>query len=177
MKALVVYESLFGNTAAISEAIAESLRAHGIDAVARPVTQTSPAMTGDVDLLIVGGPTHAHAMSRASTRKTGATDEKNTYAEPTVEPGLREWFGGLPAGDGRAAAAFDTRIGKPVWVTGSAAKGIAKRLERGGFRLVAKPESFLVTTANTLEDGEPEHAATWAEGLAGRFVGTERGGR
>ena len=177
MKALVVYESLFGNTAAISETIAGSLRTHGIDAVARPVTQRSPGTVGDIDLLIVGGPTHVHGMSRASTRKTGATDEKNTYAEPTVEPGLREWFEGLPAGDGRAAAAFDTRIGKPVWVTGSAAKGIAKRLERGGFRLTAKPESFLVTTSNTLEEGEAEHAATWAAGLAGRLVGSEADGR
>ena len=173
----MVYESLFGNTAAISETIAGSLRTHGIDAGARPVTRTPPETTDDIDLLIVGGPTHVHGMSRASTRKTGATDEKNTYAEPTVDPGLREWFEGLPAGDGRAAAAFDTRIGKPVWVTGSAAKGVAKRLERGGFRLMAEPESFLVTTANTLEDGEAEHAAMWAEGLAGRFVGTERDGR
>ncbi|HET7928670.1 MAG TPA: flavodoxin [Actinomycetota bacterium] len=177
MKALVVYESLFGNTAAIGEAIAGSLRRHGIDAAARPVTRTSGGTMDDTDLLIVGGPTHAHGMSRASTRKTGATDPKNTYAEPTVEPGLREWFAGLPAGDGRAAAAFDTRIDKPVWVTGSAAKGIAKRLERSGFRLMAEPESFLVTTANTLEDGEQEHAAKWAAGLAGRLVGSEVGGR
>jgi hypothetical protein len=172
MKALVVYESLFGNTAAISETIAASLRARGMEAVARPVTEIPPTTTGDLDLLIVGGPTHAHGMSRSSTRKAGATDAKNTYAEPTVEPGLRAWLDDVPAGDGRGAAAFDTRIHKAAWMTGSAAKGIAARLERDGFRLVAEPESFFVTTANTLEDGESEHAATWAARLQELFGGT-----
>lgn len=177
MRALVVYESLFGNTAAISETIAASLRARGMEAAARPVTEASPATAGDVDLLIVGGPTHVHAMSRASTRKAGATDSKNTYAAPTLEPGLREWFEQLSDGDSRASAAFDTRIDKPAWVTGSAAKGIAKRLEGRGFRLVAQPESFLVTTTNTLVDGETEHAAKWTAGLAERLVGAERDAR
>ena len=156
MKALVVYESLFGNTAAISETIAAALRARGMEAVARPVNETAPAMTGDVDLLVVGGPTHVRSMSRPGTRKAGATDPKNTYAAPTLEPGLREWFEQLPDGDGRGAAAFDTRIDKPAWVTGSATKGIAKRLKGRGFRLVAQQASFLVTTTNTLVDGEME---------------------
>ncbi len=166
MRALVVFESLFGNTAAIGEAIAAALRAQGVDAEAVPVDRIDPATTGDVDLLIVGGPTHAHGMSREGTRKAGVKDEKNTYPEPTVEPGLREWLDRVPSGSGRAAAAFDTRFDKPEWLTGSAAKGIEKRLGHDGFRLATEPESFFVTTANALEDGELEHAERWAGHLA-----------
>src|SRR5262249_54872858 len=110
MKVLVVYESLYGNTAAVGEAIASSLRAEGLDVDVSPVTEIDPGDTADVDRLVVGGPTHVHGMSRASTRKTAASDGKNTYQRPTVELGLREWTEQLPSGAGRRAAAFDTRI-------------------------------------------------------------------
>ncbi len=166
MKALVVYESLYGNTAAIGEAIAGSLRAHGMEADARPVTKVQAAETAGFDLLVVGGPTHAHGMSRTSTRKSGAGDEKNTFAEPTVEPGLRDWLGSLPAGSGRYAAAFDTRFDQSALLTGSAARGIARRLEHEGFHLVAQPESFFVTGENHLAEGQTEHAAAWGKTLA-----------
>jgi Flavodoxin len=168
MKALVVYESMYGNTAAVGDAIASSLRSRGLDVEVAPVTKVEPAATDDVDLVVVGGPTHVHGMSRASTRKTAAEDEKNTFPEPTLEPGLREWLKQLPAGTGRLAAAFDTRIDKPVILTGSAAKGIGRRLTGQGFRLVVEPECFLVTTQNRLLDGELEHAATWGSEVAER---------
>jgi hypothetical protein len=168
MKALVVYESMYGNTAAIGEGIAASLRAHAVEASAGPISMIEPSETEGVDLLVVGGPTHAHGMSHAATRKAGATDEKNTYQQPTVEPGLREWMDRLPPGEGRLAAAFDTRFDKPVFVTGSAAKGIARRLRKRGYGLVAEPESFFVTTQNVLQDGEAEHATSWAAMLPGR---------
>jgi hypothetical protein len=168
MKALVVYESMYGNTAAVGDAIASSLRARGLDVEASPVTKVDPGATGDVDLLVVGGPTHVHGMSRSSTRKTAAGDERNTYPDPTVEPGLREWVKQLPAGTGRFAAAFDTRIDKPRIVTGSAAKGIARRLDGQGYQLVVQPECFLVSTQNTLIEGELEHAARWGAEVAER---------
>jgi hypothetical protein len=166
MKALVVYESLYGNTAAIGEAIAAALRTHGLEAHARPLSEVPAGATAGVDLLVVGGPTHAHGMSRAATRKTGATDEKNTFPEPTVTPGLREWLVSLPPGDGRFAAAFDTRFDKPAILTGSAAKGIARRLGANDFWVIDDPKSFFVTTENRLADGEIDRAATWAGALA-----------
>jgi hypothetical protein len=168
MEALVVFESLFGNTAAIGETVAASLRAHGLESEARPVTRVEPASTADVDLLIVGGPTHAHGMCREATRKAGAKDVKNDYPEPTIEPGLRGWIDEIPAGGGRAAAAFDTRFDKPMWITGSAARGIAKRLLARGFRLATDPESFFVTTENLLEAGQTARAEAWAAQLATR---------
>ena len=164
MRALVVYESMYGNTAAVGEAIAASLRAQGFDAEGRLVSEIDPAETAEVDLLLVGGPTHVHGMSRASTRKAAASDEKNTFAA-TLEPGLREWLKRLPPGESRLAGAFDTRIDKPVILTGSAAKGIRRLLEAAGFQLVLNPECFLVSGENQLLAGELEHAEVWAEAI------------
>jgi flavodoxin len=168
MKALVVYESLYGNTAAIGEAIASSLREHGLEVDSRPVSKIDATETRDAELLVVGGPTHAHGMSRNATRNTAVNDKKNEFPDPTVAPGLREWLKQLPSGAGRLAAAFDTRFDKPAFFTGSAAKGIAKRLEGRGFRLLGRPESFFVTTENRLADGQTEHASAWGAKLAGR---------
>ncbi len=83
-----------------------------------------------------------------------------------IEPGLRAWVKQLPSGTGRLAAAFDTRIDMPVIVTGSAAKGIGRRLKGRGFRLVATPQCFLVSTQNRLLEGEVEHATTWGKEVA-----------
>jgi flavodoxin len=168
MRALVIYESLYGNTAAIGQAIAISLRTHGLEVEAGWVSSIAPDAAGAVDLLVLGGPTHAHGMSRQSTRQTAADDKKNTFAEPTVAPGLREWMDGLPSGTGRLAAAFDTRINKPLILTGSAAKGIARRFKKQGYRLIVPPESFLVVTTNRLLEREIDHAARWGAELAER---------
>jgi hypothetical protein len=168
MRALVVFETMYGNTAAVGESIASSLRARGLDVEASLVSKLDAAETADVDLLVVGGPTHVHGVSRPSTRKAAVDDEKNTFPEPTLEPGLREWIKQLPPGTGRCAAAFDTRIDKPAIVTGSAAKGIGRRLRGRGFRLAVGPESFFVSTDNRLLAGELEHAASWALAVAER---------
>jgi hypothetical protein len=77
----------------------------------------------------------------------------------------------LPDGTGRLAAAFDTRIDKPVILTGSAAKGIGRRLKGRGFHLPLEAECFLVSTENRLLDGELEHASTWGGALADRAIG------
>jgi hypothetical protein len=175
MNALVVYESMYGNTAAIGEAIAASLGAHGLEVTAGPISKIEPTVAVGVDLLIVGGPTHAHGMSRSATRLTAANDTKNAFHEPTVSPGLREWMEGLPAGTERLAAAFDTRLDKPVFFTGSAAKGIARRLGRHDFRPVVGPESFLVSSKNRLIEGEAEHATAWGAEIAERTSVGARG--
>jgi len=163
MRALVVFESLYGNTAAIGQVVGSSLRSRGYDVTVGPVSTVPVEATDTADLLVVGGPTHAHGMSRASTRKAGANDPQNTYADPTIDPGLRTWLAALPLGRGRAAAAFDTRLHKPVLLTGSAAKGIERRLEHMGFRVIVEPESFLVTSENRLMAGEIERSTAWAK--------------
>lgn len=168
MNALVVYESMYGNTATIGEAIAASLRSQGLEVEAGPISKLEPSRASGFELLVVGGPTHAHGMSSKGTRKAAVEDEKNPYAEPTVGPGLRDWMNDLPSGSGRLAAAFDTRFDKPRLITGSAAKGISRRLEQHGYRLLAPAESFFVTTDNRLVEGQEVHAETWAVDLAKR---------
>ena len=166
MQALVVYESLFGNTAAIGESVARSLRIHGFDTRLAAVSNVAPAETEGVDLLVIGGPTHVHGMSSATSRRTAADDPKNDYDAPTVSPGLRNWVTELPDPQGRLAAVFDTRIDRSVVLTGSAARGLGRRLEARGFRLVTAPQSFFVSTDNRLLEGQIEHAATWAATVA-----------
>ena len=166
MRAVVVFESLYGNTAAIGQVVASSLRSGpGCQVTVGSISTMPPEATDEADLLVVGGPTHAHGMSRASTRRAGAADPHNLYAEPTTDLGLRERLAALPLGRGRAAAAFDTRLHKPVLLTGSAAKGIERRLEHLGFRVIVEPESFLVTSENRLMPPETERSTAWAKEL------------
>jgi hypothetical protein len=167
MNALVVYESLYGNTARIARAIAQGLVERGIVTNVVGVDAFDQGMVAGTDLLIVGGPTHAHGLSKRSSRAQAVADKHNSFDAPTAAVGVREGLEALPDGTGVAAAAFDTRIGSaPAFMTGSAAKGIARRLEGRGFRLVVDPESFLVTTHNGLVDGETERAERWGASVA-----------
>jgi len=107
-------------------------------------------------------------MSRDTTRASAVKDEKNHYQSPTVTPGIRAWLDALPRGSGERSASFDTRFNGPMAFTGSAAKGISRRLRRRGFRMTAPPQSFLVEKDNTLVDGEAGRATAWALSVADR---------
>lgn len=168
MNALIVVESLYGNTETIGQAIAEALRTRGMDARSVRVPDISPADTIELDLLVIGGPTHAHGMTSTSSRRTAAKDKRNDYPHPTVSPGLRSWVKELPLGGGRLVAAFDTRFDRPILLTGSAARAIGRRLEKKGYALVLPPESFFVSADNRLVQDQREHASRWAAGLAVR---------
>lgn len=166
MHALVVFESMYGNTAAIAVAIGDGLRGGGMKVDVVPVDAAVADRAAQCDLLVVGGPTHMHGMSRTSTRNTAAKDGNNTYDSPTVTPGIRTWLGDLPEGRQGSAAAFDTRLHGAKALTGSAAKGIGHEIQRRGYRLVIDPESFIVTKDNTLVDGELERAEAWGSHIA-----------
>jgi flavodoxin-like protein len=177
MKAVVVYESMYGNTHLVADAIATGLDvgADG-DIVVVPVDQADQRLVAGADLLVVGGPTHVHGMSRASTRKAAvdaATKPGSDLSlDPDAEgPGLRDWFDTL--GDiAENAAAFDTRIQGPAALTGRASKGIAKRLRDRGCTLVVEPESFLVTKESHLLDDEVTHAREWGAHVAAAMART-----
>ena len=169
MQAVVVYESMYGNTHLIADAIGTGLSS-AFDVRVIPVSQASSAVLATADLVVVGGPTHAHGMSRASTREAAVKAADKPASPLTVEPdapgpGLREWFGTL----GRypvKAAAFDTRIHLPATLTGRASKGVAHLLRAHGFDVVAEPESFLVTKQDRLEPHETDRAREWGTRLA-----------
>ena len=142
MKALVVYDSKFGNTERIARAIAETLGAGEPVRVLTASSATEQDLVG-IDLLAVGGPTQAHGAS----------------------PALRAFLDHLPpeAVQDVPAVTFDTRLTWPRILAGSAAVASAKRLRKKGARLVVPPESFLVTGGEgPLVEGELERAHSWA---------------
>jgi hypothetical protein len=174
MKAVVIYESMYGNTHLVAQAIGNGLSAIG-DVVVVPVDDASTELLESADLVVVGGPTHAHGVSRASTRKAAITaagkPDSGLQVDPDAEgPGLRDWFASLET-TGTRAAAFDTRADAPAALTGRASKGIARMLRHHGFAVIVDPESFLVTKANHLEPGEEKRAHDWGARLAAVFVG------
>jgi flavodoxin len=147
MRAMVVYDSLYGNTAQIAHAIgaALSVEVHPISEV-----RTIPAK---LDLLVIGGPTQGHG----------------------IDQPLKDFFSELPGQsvEGVAVATFDTRFHWPEFLSGSAAKEIAKRLKENGANLVAAPESFFVEgKEGPLSGGELDRATQWANLLAARFAVT-----
>jgi hypothetical protein len=175
MRALVVYESMFGNTREIAEAIAAGLT-DTCDVVVLPVAEATDEQVDAAGLLVVGGPTHAHGMTSAQSRKGAPNYVEKSHGELHLEPGyegpgLRDWFAALPPGSGFAAA-FDTRVDGPPLLTGHASKGIADRLRKHGYAVLAEPESFLVGKANQLKDGETERATGWARGIAASLAET-----
>jgi flavodoxin len=134
MRVLIVYDSTYGHTERIAQAIGEA-----IDGEVRHVSAVSPADLEGFDLLIIGSPTHG--------------------GFPTE--GIHELVKGAPAVDGVAVAAFDTRTKRTIF--GYAAPKIARSMEGSGGILVTPPEGFLVEgKKGPLKDGELERAADWA---------------
>ena len=164
MTTLLVFESMFGNTQQIADAVAEGLSEH------LPVEQVevgaAPTVIGDdVELLVIGGPTHAFGLSRSRTRQSATQQAEDGLVSTGI--GLREWLGTLPEGSSDVAVAtFDTRISKPR-LPGSAEASAEKRLRRLGFRVLARSQSFFVEgTTGPLVRGERERARRWGEELA-----------
>jgi hypothetical protein len=130
-----------------------------------PVDSADQSLLDSAELLVVGGPTHVHGMSRPGTRKAAIEAAEKPDAglelDPDAEgPGLRDWFDSLDRA-GVMAAAFDTRMHGPPALTGRASKGIARRLRSHGATLVVEPQSFIVTKDNHLEPDEEARAAEW----------------
>ena len=162
-KALVVYESMWGNTEKVARAVAEGL-ASALQVEVYEVTDAPGSPTQDVDLLVVGGPTHAFSMTRASTRQ----DARSQGADHGGETGLREWLDGLPSGEpAQHVATFDTRVEKMRHLPGSAAKSAARVVHRHGYQRADASESFYVTGVDgPLVDGELERASAWGRRIA-----------
>ena len=137
MKALVVYDSTYGNTEKIAQAIGEAIGGQVLR-----VGEVNPADLKGFDLLIVGSPTHG--------------------GFPTE--GIHGLLKASLALEGVNVAAFDTRTKRTIF--GYAAQRIARSLERNGGNLLPPPEGFFVLSMPCpLMDGELERAAGWAKGI------------
>jgi hypothetical protein len=164
MRALVVYESMYGSTHTIAGNIADGLRAD-YEVTLVPVAEATRDLVADADLLVAGAPTHMHGLSTPSTRRmaarAAAKDGSGLRMDPDADgPGMRDWLRELGHRNGLAAA-FDTRLNGVPAFTGRASRRIARLLRRLDRRLVAAPESFVIGSQNTLLDGEAERARRW----------------
>jgi hypothetical protein len=187
MKAVIIYESMFGNTHAVADAIAAGVRSQG-EATVVAAADAKKTELDDVDLLVVGGPTHVHGLPWLFSRKSAAREAEGSHGRLHVEPGVPDEYGlrtvledlppggfGGRGGDGPthpAAAAFDTRRSGPVLFTGHASRTIAKRLRQRGYESAASPVSFLVDGKEHLLEGEIDRAVAWGKSLA---AGTRSG--
>jgi Flavodoxin domain len=166
MKALVAYESWFGNTRRLAEVIADVLSAVGETELVS-VDDPLPSIL-HVDLIVLGAPTHVHGLSNRTSRE-GAIKQRGGTGEAGA--GARGWIEQLPLCGGPRVAVFDTRAHKPELLVGSAAHGMAKRLQRRGYKLAAEPESFFIEgTPGPLEEGELERAAAWGKALVSEVM-------
>jgi hypothetical protein len=180
MKALLVYESLFGNTEQIARAVAEGL-SRRLPVQMLDVGSAPLILGSDIGLVVVGGPTHVFGLSRADTRAgssvethvdghvdgPGAAADGANGSVVTHGRGLRSWLEGLHVGaSGVAAAAFDTRVNRPR-LPGSAARAADRQMRRQGMHPIVLPHSFHVRrTTGPLADGESEQARQWGEKVA-----------
>ena len=170
MHAVVVYESMYGNTHLVASAVGDGLRPFA-DVTVVPVGEADASLLAGADLLVVGGPTHArrhepreHAEGRGRGRREG---RPTSWSTPTPKARACATGSCRSARSATHAAAFDTRMHVPAAFSGRASKGIARKLHQHGATLVAVPESFFVTKENHLEPHEEEHARAW-----GAEVGT-----
>jgi len=155
-RAFIIVESYFGNTRAIAEAVSTGLIEGGVDAQIIDVSQAPSALPADLDLLVLGAPTHNRGLPTAATRAKACAQAGSGKASH----GIGGWLEttGIPA--------FDTVISKG-WLSGSAAKAIAKALQRHQGRRTASVRSFVVTAnKGPLADGEKTDAHSWGRELA-----------
>ena len=149
MKALVVYDSVFGNTEKVAQAMGTALECE-----ARRITEVTPEQLAGLDALIVGSPTQAFQ---------------------ALKP-VKAFLKSIPAGSlkGVKVAAFDTRmdvkeVNNAVLTVfakafGYAAEPIGKQLVKKGGVQAVPPEGFIVNgEKGPLRDGEQERAAAWAK--------------
>jgi hypothetical protein len=172
MRAVIIYESMYGNTHAIAEAIGRGLAPeHEVSVVG--VAEATPELLDGAGLVVAGGPTHVHGMSRARSRQAAVDAARKDGSGLTLEPhaqgpGLRDWFGTVGRIRG-CGAAFDTRMTGPAALTGRASKAIAKLLDQHGLTEIAPAQSFLVTKDNRLQPGEEDRAEQWGRELAAKL--------
>jgi len=161
MSAIAVYESHWGNTAAVARAIAEGL---GGGTRALSTTEATPDLLAGIDLLVAGAPVVGFGLPTEQMREGMRTTPGRAPTPADLShPALRVWLEALPGGSGRYAA-FETRVRGPF---GHATSAIAERLEHAGYFRAAEPAGFVVKGRyGPLRDGELERARAWGAELA-----------
>jgi hypothetical protein len=161
MKAVVVFESLWGNTAAIARAIAEGI-GHGAHALS--TAEAVGASIVEADLIVAGAPLLGFNLPDEKMRESIRTNPFRAPAPPNLaHPSVRSWLTELPQGNGHSAA-FETRL---WWSPGGATGAILRGLEEAGYSPIVKGQRFIVTGKyGPLRSGELERARQWGTELA-----------
>jgi hypothetical protein len=168
MKALVIYESMFGDNQQVARAIASGLASAGVGVEAIEVGVAPTVIDPDVDLLVVGAPNHAWSLPRANTRQDAAAKADGPLVSQGI--GVREWLVSAALPTGMRTVAYDTRGSHPKAVVAMdhASRSIEKGLAKlGGSRLVPAEHFRVADMKGPLEPGEPERAHAWGVALAG----------
>jgi len=160
MHAIVVYESVWGNTAAVARAIAEGF---GPDAQAYQTDEVPQKELAAADLIVAGSPVFGFSLPTEAMRESILRSETDAITPPDLShPSLRSWLDTLAAGHGRSAA-FETRI---WWSPRGATGAIEKRLGQCGYVPIAKAHKFVVRDkCGPLRDGELDRAREWGREL------------
>jgi hypothetical protein len=169
MKVLIVFESMFGNTAALAGDVEAGLVDAGADVVLADVGSTHEQVLLGFDLLVLAAPTHALTLSRPASR----TEAVSKGADPAhAATGLREWLATLdaslpPTSSRPAIVVFDTRVVKIRHLPGSAARSAARTLKKSGFAVVDRVSFYVDDIAGPVTAGEHDRAREWGRGLVG----------
>lgn len=166
MNAIVVYESLWGNTAQVAKAIAEGL---GEGARALSTADADTQAVSAADLIVAGAPLLAFNLPTDEVR--ASILQSPQPGQPPADgshPSMRQWLEGIEVTGGRFAS-FETRI---WWSPGSSAKAIEKRLTDKGLTAIDTAQKFLVTGRyGPLKEGEISRAREWGRKLASATAG------
>ena len=165
MRALVAFESMFGNTERVARAVAAGLRLEGIETTVVNVCDSPVADLADVDVIVLGAPTHGFSLSQPASRHDAVRQGGREDAERI---GMREWLATLDHTDRPIlAATFDTRVTKVRYLPASASRRAARALTERGHRMVAPPMGFLVRdVTGPLESREVDRAIAWSRRVA-----------
>ena len=165
-RALVVFESMFGNTARAATEVARGLESAGTEVDVVDVRSAPVTLPEGLHLLVVGAPTHAFGLSRPATRtdavRQGAVAER-------AATGVREWLEHLevPPGSSTVVAAFDTHASNVRWLPQAASASILRMARRKGLKPVGRHLGLVVNNVKgPLADGERERAREFGEHVA-----------
>ena len=142
MNILVIYDSTYGTTEQLAQAILDALGERASVRLMR-INKVQHSDLENVDLLVLGCPTHKRKPTHAVLAFLDCVSKRSL--------------------DGISAAVFDTRYRKPRLLTGSAARRVAQSLRKAGAEVEAPAESFFVASREgPLDEGESDRAADWA---------------
>jgi flavodoxin len=141
MRAIVAFDTRYGNTEKVARALAKGIQENSIETTCSNINDLQISTLIEYDLLAIGGPTQYH----------GASEPMKDFLEKLQGVNLKGKFG----------FAFDTRL-TSFW-SGSAAQAIERKIERYGVEIVRPYSSAFVKHTETGVEEKTEARETKEE--------------